>query len=79
MTTTANLPKKEMPYRDELQLDLGLLSKSEVARLLRVSCCTIDRYVKKGWLKVKKLGTEDQSRCFYEQNEVLRFVRERIK
>lgn len=79
METSAKLNKKELPHQKDLQIDLGLLSKGEVANILRVSPCTIDRYVKKGWLTVKKLGTLPQSRCFFDRDEVLNFKANYIK
>ncbi|MCW3076945.1 MAG: hypothetical protein JWO32_1554 [Bacteroidetes bacterium] len=79
MKTSANLNKNEPSYQKELQIDLGLLSKGEVARILKVSACTVDRYVKNGWLNLVKWGSSQQARCYFKREEVLNFVEERCK
>jgi hypothetical protein len=79
MMEKSNLNKKELSHQSEFTMDLGLLSKKEVAAILKVACCTVDRYVTKGLLEVKKLGTNEQSRCYFDKEEVLRFVSENIK
>ena len=71
MKTEANLLKKETSPNDEIIMDLGLLSKKEVAQMFRVECCTIDRWVKKGLLNPKKMGTVTQSRVYFDRNQVL--------
>ncbi len=74
MPTKANLNKKELPYRKELEMDMGFLSKNEVAAYLRVSPSTVDRYVRKGLLTLKKIGCAQQSRCFFDKTEVLNLI-----
>ena len=75
MKNDANLQKKEISHADELYIDLGLLSKKEVARILMVECCTVDRYTKKGLLHPSKRGTSIQSRVYFDKNEVLEFAK----
>ena len=72
MKTETNVNKKELSYREELILeDSNLLTKKEVATILRFHPSTIDRLVKSGKLTVKKIGTMAQCRCYYLKNEVL--------
>lgn len=72
MKNKSNVNKKELSYTEELiKEDLNLLTKKEVAKILRVHQSTIDRYVKAGILTVKKIGTMPQCRCYYFKSEAL--------
>ena len=75
MKNSANLQKKETTQTEEIFMDLGLLAKKEVAVMFRVESCTIDRWVKKGLLTPKKMGTSDQSRIYFDRNEVLELAK----
>lgn len=72
MKNEPNVKKKELSYQEELvKEDTNLLTKKEVAKILRVHSGTVDRYVKAGTLTVKKIGTMAQCRCYYLKSEVL--------
>lgn len=72
MKSKSNVNKKELSYKEELiKEDPNLLTKKEVAGVLRVHPSTVDRYVKAGILTVKKIGTMAQCRCYYLKSEVL--------
>ena len=75
MKNEANLQKKETSPNDEILMDLGLLSKKEVARMFRVESCTIDRWVKKGLLTPKKMGNITQSRLYFNKDQVLELAK----
>lgn len=79
MKTETNLNKKQTNTSEEIFIDLGLLSKKEVAKIFRVEACTIDRWVKKGLLTCKKIGTLAQSRVYFSKDEVLEFANFRNK
>lgn len=75
MKTETNLNKNELTHNQEILIDLGLLSKKEVARMFRVEPCSIDRWTKKGLLHPKKMGTLAQSRIYFDKNEVLELAK----
>lgn len=75
MKNETNLQKKETSPNDENIIDLGLLSKKEVARIFRVECCTIDRFVKRGLLTPKKMGKSIQSRVYFSKEEVIELAK----
>ncbi len=62
----------------ELLADLEMMSKKEVAGLLKVSTATIDRWVRLGLLKRVKLGTKhQQARVYFHYSDVVAFKNER--
>lgn len=75
MKNSANLQKKETTQTEEIFIDLGLLSKKEVAKIFRIETCSVDRWVKKGLLTPKKMGKSMQSRIYFDKNEVLELAK----
>lgn len=72
MKTETNVEKKELSKRDEILLgELGLVTKKEVASLLKVHTSTIDRYVREGKLPRTKVGSSAQCRCYYKKQDVI--------
>lgn len=71
MSTNVN---KNDEANKEVLADLQLLSKKEVANLLKVSTSTVDRYVKNGEIKFLKRGNNAmQGRVFFYLSDVLEF------
>jgi DNA-binding CsgD family transcriptional regulator len=72
MKNEPNVKKKELNRTEEIILeDSNLLTKKDVARILKIHPGTVDRYVKAGILKVKKIGSAAQCRCYYSKIEVV--------
>ena len=74
MNTNSNIQKKGTSNQKQIFIDLGLLSKKEVAKMYGVETCTIDRWVKKGFLSTKKIGSSKQSKVYFYKAEVLKLA-----
>lgn len=74
MKNRDNLHKKETSHSEEIIIDKGLLSKKEVAQMFRVTVYTIDRWVRKKYLTIIKMGTEKQSKVYFDKSEVAELV-----
>jgi excisionase family DNA binding protein len=58
----------------EVLAELEMLSKKEVAGLLKVSTSTLDRWVRAGLLKCVKLGKNvQQARVYFHRSDILEF------
>lgn len=75
METTNKQTKAPITTQGEVIFDLGLITKTEVARLLKVSITTVDRWVKLGYLKRKKMGEVKQAKVFFQIDEVKAFAK----
>lgn len=65
--------KNDFANKEVLE-DLQMMSKKEVAGLLKVSTSTLDRWVKAGLLKCIKLGKNvQQARVYFYHSDILEF------